>query len=146
MIRAAALLLPPLLALAGGALETPKARESTQASETTLPIFTDEGFRSMYIRGSAVEIADTGQRAQMKDMHLTAYVGDAAGTVQGILIAPEATLIGKDHVEGDKSVRILRDDLDATAMKWSYDKKEQLITLIGNVKVTFKAELREILK
>jgi hypothetical protein len=43
-------------------------------------------------------------------------------------------------------VRFLRDDLEASGTKWVYNHTEKRISLDGNVRVVFHAELQDILK
>jgi hypothetical protein len=40
----------------------------------------------------------------------------------------------------------VRDDLDASGQKWSYDHARKVVVIEGNVHVILRAELKDILK
>lgn len=133
-----------LLSLAAGL----RAGEpSSPATNWVLPIFTDkEGYRSLTARGSEVRPLDK-DRIAVTDLSITIFSGDAAARVETIFLSPLATFQPKENrASGDKSVRIVRDDLEATGTRWNYDHAEKRVTLEGNVRIVFKAELKNLLK
>jgi lipopolysaccharide export system protein LptC len=53
----------------------------------------------------------------------------------------------KEHrAHGDKSVRYIRDDIEVTGVGWMYDHETKKVSLQQNVRVTFRAQLNDILK
>lgn len=111
-----------------------------------LPIFTDkEGFRSMTLRGS--EVRPQGNRIAVTDLNITIFSGDANAHVDSILLSPAAVFLPKQNrATGDKSVRFIRDDVEVTGFGWTYDHKTKRVTLQQNVRVTFRAQMNDILK
>jgi len=141
------LLLPFLLPTAPAA--TPPSNEPTFSSPAVnwvLPIFTDkEGFRSMTLRGS--EVRPIGRSIAVTDLSITIFSGDAATTVDSMLLSPSAVFLPKENLaRGDKSVRFIRDDIEVTGVGWTYDHAAKKVSLQQNVRVTFRAQLNDILK
>lgn len=115
-------------------------------NQSTLPTFTKEGYRSLLLRASGMDVASSS-RVELIDMNLTAFSGDATEHIDSILLAPAATFLrSEDVVRGEKSVRFLRDDLEASGTKWVYNHREKSISMDGNVRVVFHAALKDILK
>jgi hypothetical protein len=141
------LLLPFLVPPAPAA--TPPSNEPTFSSPAVnwvLPIFTDkEGFRSMTLRGS--EVRPIGRSIAVTDLSITIFSGDAATTVDSMLLSPSAVFLPKENLaRGDKSVRFIRDDIEVTGVGWTYDHTAKKVSLQQNVRVTFRAQLNDILK
>jgi len=111
-----------------------------------LPIFTDkEGFRSMTLRGS--EVRPVGRSIAVTDLSITIFSGDAATAIDSMLLSPSAVFLPKEHrAAGDKSVRFIRDDIEVTGVGWTYDHTAKKVSLQQNVRVTFRAQLNDILK
>ncbi len=144
-----ALTLAPLVLFAA----TPAAPPSTPSAapglaavnQSTLQTFTKEGFRALLLRASAMNVAR--ERVDLTDMNLSVFSGDAAEHIETILLSPEATFLPDTSVaHGEKTVRFIRDDLEASGTKWTYDHKEKSISLDGNVRVVFHAQLKDILQ
>lgn len=117
------------------------------AQNWVLPLFTDkEGFRSLTARGSnAQQAAD--KNYVVSDLNITVFSGDAAARVESIFLSPLATFDAKSNLaSGTKSVRVIRDDFEATGTRWSYDHAEKRVTLDGDVRIVFNTELTGILK
>ncbi len=133
------LLLVPCSLLSGGDALPP-------AINWVLPIFTDkEGYRSMTLRGS--EVRPVGRTIAVTDLNITIFSGDAATTVDSILLSPSAVFLPKENrARGDKSVRFIRDDFEVTGVGWTYDHATKKVSLQQNVRVTFRAQLNDILK
>jgi hypothetical protein len=145
--------LPRLLALASFSLlpapaaTTPILTESSApAVNWVLPIFTDkEGFRSMTLRGS--EVRPVGRSIAVTDLSITIFSGDATSSIDSMLLSPSAVFVPKEHsARGDKSVRFIRDDIEVTGVGWTYDHTAKKVSLQQNVRVTFRAQLNDILK
>ena len=124
----------------------PAAEISTPAVNWVLPIFTDkEGYRSMTLRGS--EVRPVGRSIAVTDMSITIFSGDAATTVDSMLLSPSAIFQPKENrAHGEKSVRFIRDDIEVTGVGWTYDHTAKKVSLEQNVRVTFRAQLNDILK
>ena len=111
-----------------------------------LPIFTDkEGFRSMTLRGSEVRAA--GRNVEVTDLNITIFSGDAAAQVDSILLSPTAVFMPKENrARGDRAVRFIRDDVEVTGVGWTYDHTTKKVSLQHDVRVTFRAQINDILK
>ena len=111
-----------------------------------LPIFTDkEGYRSMTLRGSEVRPFQGG--VTVTDLNITIFSGNATPVVDSMLLSPVARFMQKEmRASGDKSVRFIRDDIEVTGVGWVYDHDLKKISLQQNVRVTFRAQLNDILK
>jgi hypothetical protein len=119
---------------------------SAPAVNWVLPIFTDkEGHRSMTLRGS--EVRPVGRSIAVTDLSITIFSGDAVSAVDSMLLSPSAVFSPKENrASGDKSVRFIRDDIEVTGVGWTYDHTSKKVSLQQNVRVTFRAQLNDILK
>lgn len=128
---------PPIVFTPGG---------SAPAVNWVLPIFTDkEGYRSMTLRGS--EVRPVGRSIAVTDLSITIFSGDAATTVDSMLLSPSAVFSPKENrASGEKSVRFIRDDIEVTGVGWTYDHAAKKVSLQQNVRVTFRAQLNDILR
>lgn len=120
--------------------------EGAPALNWVLPIFTDkEGYRSMTLRGSEVRPFQGG--VTVTDLSITIFNGAAIPVVDSMLLSPAARfMLKQNRAEGDKSVRFIRDDIEVTGVGWIYDHAARKISLQQNVRVTFSAQLNDILK
>ena len=146
-IRAIAFLLLSLLPVPGDIVRSAETPSSVApAVNWVLPIFTDkEGFRSMTLRGS--EVHPQGRRIAVTDLSITIFSGDARSVVDSMLLSPLAVFTPKENrAEGEKSVRFIRDDIEVTGVGWTYDHTTKKVTLRENVRVSFRAQLNDILK
>jgi hypothetical protein len=119
---------------------------SAPAVNWVLPIFTDkEGYRSMTLRGS--EVRPTGKSIAVTDLSITIFSGDAAAKVDSILLSREAQFFPKENrATGENAVRYIRGDIEVTGVGWNYDHTAKKVSLRQNVRVTFAAQLNDILK
>lgn len=110
-------------------------------------VFSDaEGYREMSVRGSEVHPAGPGE-INVTDLSITVYSGDAAAHVDTMLLSPSASFFTKaNRASGDKTVRLLRDDLEASGTRWTYDQAQKKVSLDGRVRIVFIAELKDLLK
>jgi hypothetical protein len=124
-----------------------RAREITApARNWVLPLFTPEGYRSMIARGSEARAA-TNHRFEVTNLNLTLFTGDAATAVDTVILSPQATFLPDEkRAHGEKSVRVIRDDVEASGTRWTYWHDQKKISLDGDVRVTFQAELKDLLK
>ncbi len=112
----------------------------------TLPLYTKEGYHSMTARGD--EMRPTGEdQYEVVNLTLIRFRGDATNAVEDIILSPAATFLSRERIaRGDKFVRFIGDDIEATGKRWIYRQKEKKISLDGEVRVTFGAELKNLLK
>lgn len=134
--------------------QTPKSAPSVSAPPVAvpaknwvLPLFTaKDGFRTMTLRGSEVRPIGT-ERVEVTDLSITVFSGDAAATVETMLLSPAASFFPKaKRATGEKSVRLIRDDIEVTGEGWIYDHDGKKVSLARNVRVVFRAQLNDILK
>lgn len=117
------------------------------AKNWILPLFTaKDGFRTMTLRGSEVRPVGPA-RIDVTDLSITVFSGDAAAHVETILLSPAAIFLPKEkRATGEKTVRLIRDDIEVTGEGWTYDHLGKKISLARNVRVVFRAQLNDILK
>lgn len=133
-----------LLALLGSSAAFPQI--TAPAKNWVLPIFTKEGYRSMTARGTEARALDHRQ-FEVVDLHLTFFSGDASSTVDSIILSPKATFAPDQKIaHGENHVRLVRDDLEAAGTRWTYWQADKKISLDGNVRVTFRAEIKDLLR
>lgn len=130
------------------ALAQAPALAPAPAQNWVLPIFTDkEGYRSMTLRGSEVRPATNGKDIAVTNLNITIFSGDAKAQVDSILLSPRAVFSPKENrASGDDTMRFIRDDIEVTGTGWSYDHATKKISLQHNVRVVFRAPLKDILK
>jgi hypothetical protein len=119
----------------------------------TLPGFSKEGYRTMTVRGA--EARYNGNQVDVVGLNATTFSGDAANTVDGVLLSPTAVFLPKERVmHGAQSVRFIsfnpRDsseaEIEASGTRWAYHHANRRILLDGDVRVVFRAELKDLLK
>lgn len=116
------------------------------AKNWVFPVFSKEGYRTMTARGTEARVTAEHQ-FDVVDLNLTLFSGDAAAKVENIILSPAATFQSDQKIaHGEKSVRYIGDDVEATGTRWRYWQTEKKISLDGNVKVVFQAELKDLLK
>lgn len=138
------LLVAGALSLAGAAASA--ADIVAPAHNWVLPVFTKEGFRSMLARGAEARVV-TARQFEVIDLNLTLFRGDASAEVETVILSPAATFLPDEKVaHGEKSVRFIRDEVEASGTRWIYRQAEKKISLDGAVHVTFRAEFQDLLK
>lgn len=129
-----------LFLTAGGLL--PGGEATAPALNWVLPLFTDEGQRSMTLRGSAVKPAENGGIA-VTDLSITIFSGEAAARVDTMLLSVDAKFLPRENrAAGTKSVRVIRDDCEVTGEDWTYDHAGKKVSIRKNVRVTYRAPLK----
>ncbi|MSU65086.1 MAG: hypothetical protein EXS38_03045 [Opitutus sp.] len=133
------------LILAAAFLARGQAPEPTTAPAVNwvLPLFTDrEGYRAMTLRGSSVKPADNGGIA-VTDLNITIFSGDAAVRVDTVLLSQYAVFLPKENrAFGDKTVRVIRAEIDVTGEGWTYDQTGKKVSIRENVRVVYRAPLK----
>ncbi len=116
------------------------------ARNWTLPLFTREGFRQMTLRGDEVRPV-TSDRIDIIGMNVTVFSGTADGKVDSVLLSPEASfMINEKVASGQKTVRLIRDDIDVTGEAWIYSYSEKKVLISKHAHVVFHSALPDILK
>ena len=122
------------------------ANITAPAKNWVLPLFSKEGHRSMTARGSEARLVDDNH-FEVVDLNLTLFSGDEVAQVDTILLSPAATFLPDQKIaHGEKSVRFIGDDIEASGTRWVYRRAEKKISLDGNVRVIFRAELKNLLQ
>lgn len=134
-----ALLAASAAALVGGEAAAP-------ALNWVLPLFSDkEGHRTMTLRGT--EVRPVGKAIAITNLSITIFSGEADARVDSILLSPQAVFSQKDNrASGEQTVRFIQDDVEVTGSRWEYDHAAKKVSLRQNVRVTFRAQLNDILK
>jgi len=116
------------------------------AENWVLPLFTKEGPRSMTARGTQARIV-SAHEIEVIDLNLVVFSGDVKMKVESILLSPDALFFpDQKTARGEKSVRFIGDNIEASGTRWVYRHAEKKISLDGEVRVTFAAELKNILQ
>ena len=133
------------LFLAAGAFAAP-VETNAPVKNFSLPTFTKEGYRSVLLRGNEALFVSL-QQIDVSGMQLTLFAGDATNRVETVIVSPAARYFPQRKVaEGEHGVRVLRDDVEMSGTKWTYDKDQKKVVIDGNVRVIFHAQLKDILK
>lgn len=137
------------------AKEPKPAIETGPAIGWTFPVFSDkEGYRLLTLRGSEARYISANQ---IDVTGFIAYVfsGDASDRVDEVLLSPQATFYPRDNrASGSSSVRLIlsgrpdtpNDDVEVTGRGWTYDHTTKKVSIAHDVRVTFNAQLHDILK
>lgn len=123
--------------------------EAGPALGWVLPIFTDrEGYHLYTLRGSSARPIGS-DRIEVADFNAIVFSGDATQRVDTVLLSPKATFFPQENrAEGDGPVRLIHDgdNIEVTAVGWSYDQAARKVSLGRHVRVRFRAQLNDILK
>jgi len=123
----------------------PSLTSQTPVSNFRLPTFTKEGHRSMLLQGSQAIVRPNN--IEFADLNLTLFSGNEKADVVTVLLSPNATAEPEDEtVHGSGTVRVIRDDLEITGTNWTYDHRQKKVSIAANARITFKAQLPDILK
>ena len=113
----------------------------------SLPLFTKEGYRTLLLVGGEVRPQGSLQRIAVRNMHLTLFAGDAAGTIETVLVSAAALFdTNRQTAAGSAGVRVIRDDAEMSGERWTYDHRQKKVVLDGQVRVIFRAQLDDILR
>jgi len=116
------------------------------ARNWTLPLFTKEGYRQATLRGDVVRPVSS-DRFDATGMTVTVFSGDPAARVDSVLVSPEATFLLSERIaQGDRAVRLVRDDVDVRGEGWKYNYMEKKVLIYHRTHVVFHAALPDILK
>jgi hypothetical protein len=150
IIRAAA-----LLALGIGGPATASAQVSTRISSDApivnfrLPTFTPDGYREWLVRGTEARMHSL-KDIDVRELTLTVFAGDATEKISTMILAAEAKVQPETRtVTGPASIRVISDELEASGADWRVHQpadKTVEISMRRNVRVTFRAELKNLLQ
>jgi hypothetical protein len=136
---------------AAGAVPAP-AQTSTSISGSApiinfrLPTFTPDGHRSWLIRGSEARFANP-KEIEVKQLTLTIFSGDDTDRIETLILSPSAKVLPEPQVAtGDDVIRVIDDHFEASGWQWRYEHREKRVSIGKNVRVTFRAELKDFLK
>jgi hypothetical protein len=119
---------------------------SAPAANWEMKVFTKEGFRSMILRGGEVRVA-AANRYEVVDFNVTMFSGKADAQVESILLSPAATFFARENqASGEKSVRLIRDDVEITGEQWTYSHAQEKVTIQKNTRVVFHAALPDLIR
>ena len=111
-----------------------------------LPVFTENNHRLLTARGGEARAAGPHQ-FDVVNLNLTFFNGEAEAHADTVILSPAARFdVDARTAQGEKSVRFIRDEVEASGTRWTYWHEQKKISLDGNVRVTFRAELPELLK
>lgn len=139
---------------AAGLLAAPRAPAQTSTSISgsapvinfRLPTFTPDGHRSWLIRGSEARFANP-KEIDVKQLTLTVFSGDNADHIETLLLSPSAKVRPEQQVAtGDDAIRVINDHFEASGAVWRYEHREKRVSIAKNVRVVFRAELKDFLK
>ena len=113
-----------------------------------LPIFNQAGLRTSLLRGDEARYISATQ-IDLIDMQYITCVEDGSNRVETTLLAPVASVLTQQNevkVHGAETVRLIRDDVEVTGSKWTYERNQKKISIDQDVRVLFRAELTSLLK
>lgn len=112
----------------------------------SLPHFSPEGNRAWLIRGAEARAADR-EEIHVTGLNMTVFRGDAKGTIDTIILSADATVRPEEEiVTGAGALRVINDEFEASGTGWSYHHREKKVSIDRNVRVTFRAELSNLLQ
>jgi hypothetical protein len=139
-------LLSLLLGCSVALAQKPAPIEAAPAQNWEMKVFTKEGFRSMVIRGTEVRMAGPN-RYDVIDLNITRFSGLQDARVDSILLSPAASFFAKEQrASGEKSVRLIRDDMEITGEQWTCLYLERKVSIQKNNRVVFHAALPDLLQ
>jgi hypothetical protein len=111
-----------------------------------LPTFTDEGFRAWLVRGSEARMIST-REIDVRELTLTVFTGDAQERIETMILSPVARVFPEQQtVAGLETIRVIDDRFEATGADWRYEHQEKRVFINRNVRVTFRAQLKDLLQ
>lgn len=111
-----------------------------------LPTFTPQGYRQWLVRGTEARLIST-KEIDIRELTLTVFTGDESDRIETMILSPTAKVLTEPQiVSGSGTIRVIRDDLDATGTDWTYSHQEKRVSMRKNVRVTFRAELKNFLQ
>ena len=129
--------------------------ETGPAIGWTFPVFSDnEGYRRYTLRGTEARLIND-DRIDVTGFSAVVFSGDATGNVDEVLLSPQATFFPKENrASGSSFVRLIlsgssgkpNDEVEVVGRGWTYDNDTKKVSIAHDVRVTFHAQLHDILK
>jgi len=137
------LLLLPVAAALAATTEVSSEKPVINFSTTT---WTADNHRAWLLRAS--EARRIRDQIEVKELTLAIFPGKADDEkVETLILSPTATVLLADSViTGKDSIRVINDQFEAAGADWRYEHKEKKVSINKNVRITFRAELKDILK
>jgi hypothetical protein len=113
-----------------------------------LPSFDEKGNRTTLIRGGEARYV-TNHQIDIVDLNFSRFAGDGSTRIDTLLLAPAATVALEGNqikLRGDQSMRLIRDEFEASGEQWAYDHAGKKIWIGKNVRVVFHSQLENLLK
>lgn len=111
-----------------------------------LPTFTPDGFRQWLVRGTEARLVSS-KEIDIRELTLTVFTADSQDRIDTMLLSPAAIVYTDTQIAtGPSTIRVLTDALEATGEQWTYDHREKRVSMRKNVRVTFRAELKNLLQ
>ncbi|MBA3848946.1 MAG: hypothetical protein C0502_02995 [Opitutus sp.] len=114
-----------------------------------LPTFTPEGHREWLVRGTEARMRSP-EEIDVRELTLTVFAGDATDKITTMILAPVAKVLPDDRtVTGPESIRVINDEFEASGAEWRVHQAAERtveISMRRNVRVTFRAELKNLLQ
>lgn len=125
----------------------PPGIETGPAMGWVFPVFTDkEGYHFLTLRGTSARALNANE-IEVTGFSAVQFTGDATERVETILISPKAIFYPKQNrAAGDSAIRLIHDDVEVNGAGWTYDRNTKKVSLAHDVRVTFQAQLNDILK
>ena len=111
-----------------------------------LPTFNADGYRTWLARGSQAWRLNE-DLFDVNELTLTIFTGLADGRIETMILSPSARVQPAESlVTGKSTIRVINDQFEAFGTDWSYAQKEKKVSIAKNVRVTFRAEFKDLLK
>lgn len=136
------------LTLVGSASAQVSTRVSSDAPiiNFRLPTFTDAGYRAWLVRGSEARLI-SAKEIDVRELTMTVFSGDATERIETMILSPLARLLPDEQVvTGPNTIRVIDDEFEATGEDWRYAHREKRVSINQNVRVTFRAQLKNLLQ
>lgn len=145
---ACALTLALAICTAGPAAAQISTRVSSDAPVVNfrLPTFTDDGYRAWLVRGSEARLI-SAKEIDVNEFTMTVFTGDATERITTMILSPVARLLPEQQVvHGPGSIRVIDDEFEASGQDWRYAHQEKRVSIGKNVRVAFRAQLKDLLQ
>jgi lipopolysaccharide export system protein LptC len=142
-LRPLLLIVLPVAAAMAATTQVSSERPIINFSTTS---WTVDNHRAWLLRAS--EARRLQDLVEVKELTLAIFPGKADDEkVETMILSPIANVqLEKEVVTGPDTIRVLRDEFEASGADWSYEHKEKKIIINKNVRIAFRAELKDILK
>jgi len=137
------LFLLPVAAALAATTQVSSEKPVINFSTTT---WTADNHRAWLLRAS--EARRSADQIEVKELTLSIFPGKADDEkVETLILSPTATVRPDEAVvTGKDSIRVINDQFEAAGSDWRYEHKERKVSINQNVRITFRAEMKDILK